>query len=259
MRIHFISNNTFFLQDVISELSNTNITYKSDEITTNTDWVVVDEEIQENHPDILKAKELNLRTLSLAEFIYEYFKSKTRVVVTGRFGTSDIFKMVVHTMDFHNIPISYYTNNQVKNKFFRHNEEAEFAIIEGNEKKLNSSKFHMYHPTVALVSGVSGSDDSEKYLSFIDEITKGGILIYNKEDILLQEIVNTSENPIRKIEYETPEFEVNGKTIVLITNEGELPIENIDKQNIINIEGAKWLCQNMGIDPTDFYEAMASF
>ena len=72
-------------------------------------------------------------------------------------------------------------------------------------------------------------------------------------------IVNTSENPIRKIEYETPEFEVNGKTIVLITNEGELPIENIDKQNIINIEGAKWLCQNMGIDPTDFYEAMASF
>lgn len=162
-------------------------------------------------------------------------------------------------MDFHNIPISYYTNNQVKNKFFRHNEEAEFAIIEGNEKKLNFSKFHMYYPTVALVSGVSGSDDFEKYLSFIDEITKGGILIYNKEDILLQEIVNTSENPIRKIEYETPEFEVNGKTIVLITNEGELPIENIDKQNIINIEGAKWLCQNMGIDPTDFYEAMASF
>ena len=30
-------------------------------------------------------------------------------------------------------------------------------------------------------------------------------------------------------------------------------------EDIRNIEGAKWVCQNLGIDEADFYEAMASF
>lgn len=38
-----------------------------------------------------------------------------------------------------------------------------------------------------------------------------------------------------------------------------MPIEVFGKHNLNNLAGAKWICQNMGVDEDDFYEAIASF
>ena len=38
-----------------------------------------------------------------------------------------------------------------------------------------------------------------------------------------------------------------------------MPIEVFGAHNLNNLAGAKWICQNMGIDEADFYEAIASF
>src|SRR5690606_42157423 len=38
-----------------------------------------------------------------------------------------------------------------------------------------------------------------------------------------------------------------------------LPIEVFGKHNLNNLAGAKWICQHMGIDEDDFYEAIATF
>jgi len=50
----------------------------------------------------------------------------------------------------------------------------------------------------------------------------------------------------------------NGKTL-LETPEGDLPIEVFGQHNLNNLAGAKWICQHMGIDETDFYEAISTF
>jgi UDP-N-acetylmuramate: L-alanyl-gamma-D-glutamyl-meso-diaminopimelate ligase len=38
-----------------------------------------------------------------------------------------------------------------------------------------------------------------------------------------------------------------------------MPIEVFGKHNLNNLAGAKWICQNMGVDEDDFYEAIATF
>ena len=43
------------------------------------------------------------------------------------------------------------------------------------------------------------------------------------------------------------------------TPEGELPLSIFGKHNLTNLAGAKWICQLMGIDELDFYEAIESF
>ena len=50
----------------------------------------------------------------------------------------------------------------------------------------------------------------------------------------------------------------NGITL-LETPEGAMPIEVFGAHNLNNLAGAKWICQNMGVDEADFYEAIASF
>ena len=50
----------------------------------------------------------------------------------------------------------------------------------------------------------------------------------------------------------------NGKTL-LDTPEGPMPIEVFGAHNLNNLAGAKWVCQCMGVDEADFYEAIATF
>ena len=38
-----------------------------------------------------------------------------------------------------------------------------------------------------------------------------------------------------------------------------MPLEIFGDHNLQNLAGAKWICQHMGIDEDDFYEAIASF
>ena len=38
-----------------------------------------------------------------------------------------------------------------------------------------------------------------------------------------------------------------------------MPMEIFGKHNLNNLEGARWICQLMGVDAEDFYEAIATF
>jgi UDP-N-acetylmuramate: L-alanyl-gamma-D-glutamyl-meso-diaminopimelate ligase len=38
-----------------------------------------------------------------------------------------------------------------------------------------------------------------------------------------------------------------------------LPVDVFGKHNLQNIAGAKWICQHMGVDQDDFYEAITNF
>lgn len=182
--------------------------------------------------------------------------------------------MILHVLNYCGVEVDYLVGAQLEgfDSMVRLSKTAEFILIEGDEY-LSSPidlrpKIHWYQPTVALISGIAWDHINvfptkeiyvEQFKIFIDSITKGGILVYNEEDDQLKNLAETTENTIRKLPYRTPEFEIhNGKTY-LLTDEGELPLSVFGKHNLNNLEGAKWVCQNMGIDSSDFYEAILSF
>ena len=84
-------------------------------------------------------------------------------------------------------------------------------------------------------------------------------MVYNEEDLIVKEVVESSENHIKKYPYKAPEYFIENGTTFLETEEGNLPLEIFGKHNLQNLAGAKWICQHVGIDEEDFYEAIASF
>ncbi|MEP2238482.1 MAG: Mur ligase family protein, partial [Maribacter sp.] len=123
-------------------------------------------------------------------------------------------------------------------------------------------------PNIALLSGIAWDHINvfptfdnyvEQFKIFVDSIVNGGSITYNIEDAAVKEVVEASENAIRKLPYTTPEYTVENGETLLETNEGPMPIEVFGKHNLSNLAGAKWICQNMGVDEDDFYEAIATF
>ena len=54
----------------------------------------------------------------------------------------------------------------------------------------------------------------EQFSIFVDSIVKGGSINYNEEDAEVKRVVEASENSIRKLPYQTPDYTVkNGHTI----------------------------------------------
>ena len=56
--------------------------------------------------------------------------------------------------------------------------------------------------------------------------------------------------------YTTPDYFIEEWQTYIYTEEGELPVEVFGAHNLNNLEGAKWICQHMGVDESDFYEAI---
>jgi len=118
--------------------------------------------------------------------------------------------------------------------------------------------FQLYRPTLALISRIE-EDKQQAYADFINTLTKGGILLYNEEDAALKAVVENTENQLRLMPYETAPHQQSGGTTYLITPEGEMPLMISGEENMNYLSGAKWLCQNLGIDEQDFYEAIETF
>ncbi|GAA3565141.1 UDP-N-acetylmuramate--L-alanine ligase [Snuella lapsa] len=245
-----------------------------EKISVNLDAIVLGMHAKADNPELLKAQELGVKIYSYPEFLYEQAKNKTRVVIGGSHGKTTITSMILHVMNYHDIEVDYMVGAQLEgfDVMVKLTEDNDFIVLEGDEY-LSSPidrrpKFHLYKPNIALLSGIAWDhinvfptfeDYVEQFKIFVDSIVKGGSINYNEEDPEVVNVVTSSENPIRKIPYFTPEYTVENGETLLETPEGAMPIDVFGRHNLNNLAGAKWICQHMGVDEDDFYEAIATF
>jgi UDP-N-acetylmuramate: L-alanyl-gamma-D-glutamyl-meso-diaminopimelate ligase len=245
-----------------------------EKITADIEAIILGMHAKADNPELLKAKELGLKIYSYPEFLYEQSKNKTRVVIGGSHGKTTITSMILHVMHYHNIEVDYMVGAQLEgfDTMVHLTETNDFIVLEGDEY-LSSPidrrpKFHLYQPNIALLSGIAWDHINvfptfenyvEQFEIFVNQITKGGILVYNEEDSAVKKVAEESTNTIRRMPYQTPSYSVEDGTTLLETPEGPMPIEVFGAHNLNNLAGAKWICQNMGVDEADFYEAIASF
>jgi UDP-N-acetylmuramate: L-alanyl-gamma-D-glutamyl-meso-diaminopimelate ligase len=245
-----------------------------DKIHSGLDAVILGMHAKPDNPELLKAQELGLKIYSYPEFLYEQSKHKTRVVIGGSHGKTTITSMILHVLNYHEIEVDFMVGAQLEgfDCMVKLTEENDFIVLEGDEY-LSSPidlrpKFHLYRPNIALLSGIAWDHINvfptyenyvEQFKIFVDSIVKGGSITYNEEDQGLKEVVETSDNTIRKLSYNTPSYTVANGTTLLDTPEGPMPIEVFGRHNLNNLAGAKWICQNMGVDELDFYEAISTF
>lgn len=243
-------------------------------ITQDLDAVILGMHAREDNPELIKARELNLKIYSYPEYIYEQSKNKLRIVIGGSHGKTTITSMIMHVLKYNNIDFDYMVGAQLEgfDTMVKLTKESKYIVIEGDEY-LSSPidkrpKFHLYKPNIALLSGIAWDHINvfptfENYVKqfkiFINLIEDKGILIYFDGDKEILNLVKNTTKNIKKIPYNTHNYSSKDNLSVLNTNFGEYKLNIFGKHNMQNISGAKKVCNSIGILDEDFYKAISSF
>ena len=243
-------------------------------ITDDIDAVILGMHARKDNPELLCAQKLELNIFSYPEFLYEVSKNMTRVVIAGSHGKTTTTAMVLHAMRHAGLSTNYMVGAQLEgfDCMVELESGSEFMVMEGDEY-LSSPidlrpKFHLYRPNITVITGVAWDHINvfptfESYLDqfrkYIDTIEPGGALIYNEDDPVLKELVESSDAPVKRFPYSLPEYFIDEGTTYIETSEGSMPLQVFGKHNLSNLEAARWICLEMGVQEDEFHDAIASF
>jgi len=251
-----------------------NIGWDTSKITTNIDAVILGMHARIDNPELKKAKELGLKIFSYPEYLYEQSKNKKRVVIGGSHGKTTITSMILHVLNYYGINCDYMVGAQLEGfeVMVKLTDDAEIMVIEGDEYLTSPidrrPKFHLYMPHIALISGIAWDHINvfptyENYIEQFEIFTKiikdGGTLIYCKDDKEVEKITRKVKNSIEKIPYSLPDFEVENSITSIIYDDKKYPLQIFGKHNLLNINGARFVCNKLGINSHDFFKAISGF
>lgn len=243
-------------------------------ITSDLDAVILGMHARTDNPELLKAQQLGLKIYSYPEYLYQQTKDKTRVVIGGSHGKTTITAMVLHVLQKCNIEVDYMVGAQLAGfqTMVKLSQQAKVVILEGDEY-LSSPidrrpKFHLYKPNIALLSGIAWdhvnvfptfSNYVEQFHIFVDLIEPNGTLIYCQDDLEVKHVAESAENNIRLEPYTVPPHVIEKGISFLITDKGRIPLKIFGQHNLVNLNGARLICESLGVSTDDFYAAIQDF
>ncbi|MGE0566449.1 MAG: UDP-N-acetylmuramate--L-alanine ligase [Bacteroidia bacterium] len=247
-----------------------------EKITSDINKVILGMHAREDNPELIRAKELGIPVFSYPEFLYEVTKEKKRIVIGGSHGKTSITAMILHVFKKCGIDTDYMVGAQLEgfDTMVKLTNEAPIAVFEGDEYLASPidrrSKFHLYHPNIAVISGIAWDHINvfptfeiykKQFGVFIDLIEENGQIIYCENDENVVEMVNNhgNNNNVQKIPYSVPPHEITNGITNLKTASGNVPLEIFGEHNLMNLMAAKEVCNLVGINDKAFYDAIGSF
>jgi len=243
-------------------------------ITSDIDAIILGMHARKDNPELQKALESGLKVYSYPEYLYEQTKNKKRVVIGGSHGKTTITSMVMHVLKTGGIKFDYMVGAQLEgfDTMVNLEEENEIAVFEGDEYLSSpidlTPKFLWYKPHIALLSGIAWDHINvfptwENYLeqfdTFAGTIQDNGTLVFYSGDPELVKIAAKRNNRIKTIPYKAMDYSVsNGKTIVHFKGQ-DYPLNIFGDHNLQNLNGARLVCNELGIDNGKFLNAMKTF
>ncbi len=249
--------------------------WNANNITTDIDAIILGMHARIDNPELLKAQELGIKIYSYPEFLYEQSKDKTRIVIGGSHGKTTITSMILHVLQSLNIDTDYMVGAKLEgfDVMVKLTDKAKYMVIEGDEYLTSPidrrPKFHLYMPHIALLSGIAWDHINvfptfDNYLSqfskFIELIDDNGSLIYCNEDEDLNKIAKETKIELKKFPYGIPKHRIDNNGITHISiNEKEYALKIFGNHNLMNLNGAQLVCQQIGISTEQFYTAISDF
>jgi UDP-N-acetylmuramate: L-alanyl-gamma-D-glutamyl-meso-diaminopimelate ligase len=250
-----------------------------EKITADIDEVILGMHAREDNPELVRARELGLRIFSYPEYLYEQSKDKTRIVIGGSHGKTSITAMILHVMKHCNVDTDYMVGAQLEGfeTMVKVTAEAKYIVLEGDEYLASPidrrPKFHLYHPNIALLSGIAWDHINvfptfdiyvEQFRKFIDLIEprssgENGVLVYCEEDAVLKSIAPQQGNNIDRKPYGVPAHVIRNGVTYLLRDGKEIPLLIFGEHNLMNLTGARYVCNAIGISDEQFDAAIQSF
>ncbi len=262
-----------------SRLNKFNLLPKSEgwfpeKINNDLDAIILGMHAKKDNLELLKAKKNGLKIYSYPEFIFEMSKDKLRVVIGGSHGKTSITSMILHVLKNQNIETDFMVGAQLIgfDVMVKLSETSKFIVLEGDEY-LSSvidprPKFHLYKPNIAVISGIAWDhinvfktfqDYCNQFKVFIESIEDNGILVYNSNDIHLNNILKSIKKKIKMIPYSIIENEIIDGITNIRFGKDSFPIQLFGNHNIENISAAFQICKLMGVNEIDFFNSIISF
>lgn len=244
-----------------------------EKLTSDIDAVILGMHARQDNPELLRAKELGLTIYSFPEFIYEQSKHKTRVVIGGSHGKTTTTAMVLHVLKYFNEDFDYLVGSAIEG-FDRMVKlsAAPLIILEGDEYLTSPldprPKFLVYHATHAQLTGIAWDHINvfptfESYLdafkTFINNLPDGAPLAYYEGDKHLEALTAPHKNRLKLLPYRALPHEVERGTTYLVSAGERIALKVFGLHNLQNMSGAKLICNELGINDKEFYEAISQF
>ena len=246
----------------------------SEKITNDLSCVILGMHARTDNPELLKAQALGIKIYSYPEFIYSQSRHKQRGGIAGSHGKTSITSMILHVLKFHHRKFDYMVGARIEGfDTMAKLSDAPVIVIEGDEY-LSSPidrrpKFLHYHPHVMLMSGIAWdhvnvypnfNDYVHQFELLADDLPKAGSFIYDETDNLVNKIGSVERLGIKRFPYQAlPSKVKNGKTFLILPNKKELEINIFGEHNLKNLNGARLVLSQIGIDDDEFYAAIPSF
>ncbi len=245
-----------------------------EKITTDLSCVILGMHARLDNPELLKAQELGIKIYSYPEFIYSQSLHKQRVVIAGSHGKTSITSMILHVLKFHNRKFDYMVGARIEGfDTMAKLSDAPVIVIEGDEYLSSpidrQPKFLHYHPHVMLMSGIAWdhinvfpdfNDYVHQFELLANDLQKASSFIYDETDDLVNKIGSMERLGVKKFPYKAlPNRIKDGKTFLILPNKQELEIEVFGEHNLKNLNGARLVLAQIGIEDEEFYAAIPSF
>lgn len=244
-----------------------------EKIEDTLDGVILGMHARADNPELIAANEKGIRVYSYPEYLYEHSKDKKRIVIGGSHGKTTITAMILHVLKKLNFDFDYMVGAKLDGfETMVKISDAPLIILEGDEY-LSSPvdrrpKFHLYKAEIGLISGIAWDHINvfptfenyvDQFRKFANEIPKEGTLIYCENDLEVKNVALSSNVKARKISYSIPKHSIVDGITTLQTEVGNFNLEIFGEHNLQNLEGARNVCEEIGISKKDFYQSITSF
>lgn len=245
-----------------------------EKITSDLDAVIVGMHARADNPELLRAQELGIQIESYPSFLYEQSKNKQRIVIAGSHGKTSITSMILHVLKTLNKPFDYLVGARIEGfNLMASLSDAPIIVIEGDEYLASpidrQAKFLLYQPHICLISGIAWDhinvyptfeSYTDSFKQLIQELPKAGSLFFDETDPVLADLTESCPEHAAKQGYQAhPSTIQDGQTILIGKDGKSYPIQVFGEHTLKNLNGARLICEQIGVSTTAFYEAIQSF
>lgn len=247
-----------------------------EKISSEIEMLVVGRRARRDNPELLRARALGLRVVSLPECVQGLTREKKRLVVAGSFGKTTALAMAMHCLRRQKVDFDYVMSETVPGfDAAVRLSGAEVVLIEADEWPASvlddAPAMVKFCPTAAIVTGIAwrraevfptAEAHLETFGKLIDALPPEAHFMWLKTDGALQGLVEARKNTAQfySVPFEPfPAIVQKGQQIIKLWGKPRVPMQAFGEHNLANAKAASLICRELGVRIEDFMRDLASF